>query len=230
VSARADKTDAAAHARMRPAKASLEHALLGLIAEVPGISGYDILKVFRFSMVHYWHAQQGQIYPTLERMECQGLVRSRAVAQRGRPNKRLYTITPDGQHVLVEWLRSPFEGFKLKHPPLLRCRFLGHLGAAGALEKLAEERTAWERQLALFRGIERSHFSGARRYTNVNAMFSYFTLRRGIDWMQENIRWCDWAAAEIARNRHLFGAVPVAMPKRRATSRRAERRASAAVS
>ncbi len=210
----------------RAAKASLEHALLGLIAEVPGISGYDILKVFRLSMVHYWHAHQGQIYPTLDRMEGQGLIRSRAVAQRGRPNKRLYTIAPPGQRMLVEWLRSPFEGFKLKHPPLLRCRFLGHLGAAGALDKLAEERAAWERQLAVFRGIERTHFSGARRYPNVNAMFSYFTLRRGIDWMEENIRWCDWAAGEIARNPYLFGATPREAPRRRL----GERRASAALS
>jgi PadR family transcriptional regulator AphA len=214
----------------RPVKASLEHALLGLIAELPAISGYDILKFFRISMVHYWHAQQSQIYPTLERMERAGLVRSRAVVQRGRPNKRLYTITPAGQRMMVEWLASPFEGFKLKDPPLLRCRFLGHLGADGALEKLAEERGAWERQLALFRGIERSYFAGARRYRSVNAMFSYFTLRRGIDWMEENIRWCDWAAAEIGRNRGLFETTAAAPSRRRSSHRRISRPQSAASS
>jgi hypothetical protein len=37
-------------------------------------------------------------------------------------------------------------------------------------------------------------------------MFSMFTLRRGIDWMEENIRWCDWAVNEIDRNRALFPA------------------------
>ena len=49
-------------------KSALEHALLGLVAEVPGITGYDIVKIFDLQMAHYWHAHQGQIYPTLDRM------------------------------------------------------------------------------------------------------------------------------------------------------------------
>ena len=114
-------------------KASLDLALLGLIAEVPGVSGYDIMKIFDLSMAHYWHAHPTQIYPTLERMEEFGLIKRRNVVQRNRPNKRLYTITPAGERLLIEWLESPFEGINLKHPPLLRCRFLGHLGADGAI-------------------------------------------------------------------------------------------------
>ncbi len=37
-------------------------------------------------------------------------------------------------------------------------------------------------------------------------MFSMFTLKRGIDWMGENIRWCEWAIGEVERNRALFPA------------------------
>ncbi|HEY6420059.1 MAG TPA: PadR family transcriptional regulator [Candidatus Binataceae bacterium] len=191
-------------ARKPRVKSALEHALLGLVAEVPGITGYDIVKIFNLSMAHYWHAHQGQIYPTLERMVGRGWLRGRDVVQRGRPNKRLYTITTGGQRMLVEWLESPFEELKLKFPALLRCRFLGHLGADGAREKIREQREAWEKHLATYRAIEQEHFAEPRRYPNVNAMFSYFTLRGGIDWMEENIRWCDWAVAEIDRNRRLF--------------------------
>jgi len=117
-------------------KASLDLALLGLIAEVPGVSGYDIMKIFDLSMAHYWHAHPTQIYPTLDRMEEFALIKRRNVVQRNRPNKRLYTITPAGERVLIEWLESPFEGINLKHPPVLRCRFLGHLGADGAIAVL----------------------------------------------------------------------------------------------
>ncbi|MDO8434505.1 MAG: PadR family transcriptional regulator [Candidatus Binatus sp.] len=188
-------------------KTTLEHALLGLIAEMPGISGYDIMKVFDLSMTHYWHAHQGQIYPTLERMVQLGLIAKRDVIQTDRPNKRLYTITPAGERVLVGWLGSPFEGVALKHPPLLRCRFLGHLGADGAIEMLTEEREGWERYLKVYLELERDYFSGNKAHSNVNAMFSWFTLKRGIDWMKENIRWCDWAMDEIEGNRKLFPAV-----------------------
>lgn len=185
-------------------KAKLEHALLGIIAEVPEISGYDIVKLFNYSTAHYWHAHAGQIYPTLERMVTDGLIRSRDVIQHGRPNKRLFTIAPEGQRVLIEWLQSPFEGLKLKHAPLLRCRFLGHLGADGARAKLIEEREAWREYLNVYRGIERMIFSHSTEYPDVNMMFSYFTLRRGIEWMEENIHWCDWAIDEVEKHRALF--------------------------
>ncbi|MGH7949255.1 MAG: PadR family transcriptional regulator [Candidatus Binataceae bacterium] len=185
-------------------KASLEHALLGLIAEGGRVSGYDLIKVFRLSMVHYWHAHQGQIYPTLNRMERRGLIRSRDVIQRGRPNKRIFSITPAGERVLMQWLASPFEEMKIKHSSLLRCRFLGRLGADGAREKLLEQRGALQRYLGTFEGFEREFFPRERRYPDVNSMFTYFTLRDGIDEMQRGIQFCDWAIGEIERNRKLF--------------------------
>jgi DNA-binding PadR family transcriptional regulator len=185
-------------------KATLDHALLGLIAEQPGLSGYDLVKIFNLSMVHFWHAYPTQIYPTLDRMERLGLIKGREVVQRDRPNKRQYTITTAGRQRLVGWLKSPFEEIKLKHPPLLRCRFLGHLEEGVARAKLLEERAAWEHQLDLYRKIEQQYFADQAGYRDVNSMFSMFTLRRGIDWMLENIRWCNWAIAEIDRNHMLF--------------------------
>lgn len=193
--------------RMPGRSARLDLALLGLIAEVPGISGYDILKTFDLSMRHYWHAYPSQIYPTLYDMEKFGVIKRRRVVQRRHPNKSQYTITPSGERMLVDWLEAPFEGVQLKHPPLLRCRFLGHLGADGASAILKEERLSWVLMLKRYRNIEREHFADGMAYREVNTMFTWFTLKRGIDWMEENIRWCDWALEEIERNRALFPAV-----------------------
>jgi DNA-binding PadR family transcriptional regulator len=188
-----------------PVKASLEHALLGLVAEMPGITGYDIAKVFALSMRHYWHAHQGQIYPTLDRMERAGLIRSREVIQRGRPNKRVFTIAPAGARALVEWLDSPIDELRMKHSQLMRTRFLGHLSGDRACRKIEEQRSGWERNLKVFRAIERDLFQG-RDYSDVNDMFAYFTLRYGIEWMEQNIRWCNWATSELERKLGLFGA------------------------
>src|SRR5271167_1979105 len=54
---------------------------------------------------------------------------------------------------------SPFEGINLKHPPLLRCRFLGHLGADGAIGVLKEERRSWAIHLKRYREIEKTYFA-----------------------------------------------------------------------
>ncbi len=185
-------------------KASLELALLGLIAERRMVSGYDLVKVFDLSMAHYWHAHHGQIYPTLERMRRRGWIRRRDVIQKRRPNKRLYAITPEGQRRLMEWLQSPFEGLHLKYAPLLRCRFLGHLGADGARAKFEEERLGWAGYLETYRAIEREVFPAGQAYDDANTMFTYFTLHRGITMMQENIAWCDWAIGKIDENTSLF--------------------------
>lgn len=202
---RDDPDEAGGFTKFRPyKKASLDLALLGLIAEAPGVSGYDIIKIFELSMKHYWHAHPTQIYPTLERMEEFGLIKRRNVVQRKFPNKRSYTITSSGERLLIEWLESGFEGINLKHPPLLRCRFLGHLGADRAIGMLKEERQEWALHLKRYRALEENYFADGKGYRSVNAMFSMFTLRRGIDWMEENIGWCDWAIGEIEQNRALF--------------------------
>ena len=46
----------------------------------------------------------GQIYTTLSRLERDGLVDDDAVAQNGRPNKRVYRLTDAGQAELRSWV------------------------------------------------------------------------------------------------------------------------------
>lgn len=205
-SAKGPARSASGSERARTAtRASLEHALLGLIAEHAPVSGYDLLKTFRTSMVHYWHVQQGQIYPTLERMERAGWIESREVIQRRRPNKRLYSVTPAGKRVLVEWLESPFEPLKLKHAPLLRIRFLGQLPPDRAREKLAEARAMAARYLEVLRGYERDIAARGGPYRDANTMFVYFTLKRGISSVESEMEFYDWVSAEIERSRKRLG-------------------------
>ncbi len=109
-SAREVPNDGLGYLRLPTRKASLDLALLGLIAEVPGVSGYDIMKIFDLSMAHYWHAHPTQIYPTLDRMEEFGLIKRRNVVQRNRPNKRLYTITLVGRAGAARMARESVRG------------------------------------------------------------------------------------------------------------------------
>jgi DNA-binding PadR family transcriptional regulator len=196
---------ATAQAAPKRIKASLELALLGLIAEDDRPrSGYDLVQAFRISMVHYWHAHPGQIYPTLERMERDGWIAGREVIQRGRPNKRVYSITAEGRRVLLEWLRSPYEPLKMKNAPLLKSRFFGHLGADGARAKFAEMRDAMAAYLEKLRGYEHMIAEQGGPYTSVNHMMIYLTLRRGIDFARAELEFCEWAIDEIERHRELF--------------------------
>src|SRR5262249_8773329 len=206
-----------------PVKASLDLALLGLIAAAPRLCGYDIVRIFSLSMRHFWHAHPGQIYPTLARMERQGWISSRELIQRGRPNKRLFAITPAGREALERWLHSPYENLKLKHAPLLKTLYLGHLGAEHALANFAEQRAGCLAYLQELRQIGRDFFAQGG-YGSEHRMFSYFTLRYGIGFMEQSVRWCDWAMEEIERNRSLFSADSGrAKPEQRRFARRSTR-------
>jgi DNA-binding PadR family transcriptional regulator len=199
-----------------PTRTLLEHALLGMIAEAPKTTGYDLVKLFELSVSHFWHAHQGQIYPTLDRMEQAGWIASRTVIQESRPNRREFSITPVGEQVLVAWLRSPYEGARIKHAPLVRTRFLGHLPVAEALAYLGEQRQEWSRYLDELKTIDASYFTGAVRSTgqgetaqggtleSANRLCEFLTLHYGMSFAEFNMKWCDSATDFIKRHRELF--------------------------
>jgi len=85
---------------------ALEHALLVALREQPS-SGLDLAKRFSRSIGYFWSATHQQIYRVLARMETDGWVEGREVAQDGRPDKRVYAVTPVGDRALVDWLAEP---------------------------------------------------------------------------------------------------------------------------
>lgn len=176
---------------------SLEGALLGLISSKGPITGYDLSKTFRASMAHYWHARHGQIYPTLDKLKRRGLVSCRKLIQRDRPNKKLYSITEKGRTELTRFLRGPRRPLQMKHEGLLRTRFASHLPPEEALALIAEEREQADVLLESYRKIERKEHGG--EYGSADDLYAYLTLQRGILFLEETIRWCGWAQAEIDR-------------------------------
>ena len=74
----------------------MRHAALALLADVPR-EGYEIKCVLeeRFGTV-IAPLNAGQVYTTLQRLQRDELVADDAVAQSGRPDKRVYRLTPAG--------------------------------------------------------------------------------------------------------------------------------------
>ncbi len=85
---------------------ALEHALLVALREQPA-SGLDLTRRFEKSIGYFWHATHQQIYRVLGRMEADGWVSAEVVAQRGRPDKKVYAVSSAGESVLAEWLAEP---------------------------------------------------------------------------------------------------------------------------
>ncbi len=85
----------------------------------------------------------GQVYTTLARLERDGLVRGNDVPDDAR-NKRVYELTEAGRERLLEWVRTPVSGPKLKD------EFFMKLVLAGDVPGAPEARTLIDRQRAQY--------------------------------------------------------------------------------
>ena len=104
----------------------LKHGILGLISNGEK-TGYEIMTVFRDSLNHFWTAQTSQIYRELQTMEKAGWIRQTHVAQAGKPDKNVFSITPAGHEELLRWLRQDNLPSGYRNPVLLKTFFMGEL-------------------------------------------------------------------------------------------------------
>ena len=70
-------------------------ALLSLLAE-RSMHGYELMKEIEARSGGIYKASAGAIYPNLQQMEDEGLIRAEADDN----NKRVYTVTPEGKKLL----------------------------------------------------------------------------------------------------------------------------------
>ncbi|WP_435748711.1 PadR family transcriptional regulator [Microbacterium sp. PMB16] len=159
----------------------LRHAILGLLDVAPQ-SGYDLGRAFERSVDHFWHADQSQIYRTLDRLEADGAIATETIPQQGRPDRRVHSLTDAGRAELHEWLRSPLEALQPKEPFLARLFFAEPLGVAGVLALLDEREAAIRAGLEQLRALPVA--SG-----DLGAVLRMATLDAGIQQGEAELRW-----------------------------------------
>lgn len=101
---------------------SLRFALLGLLAVEPA-SGYDLKRAINRSTYFIWNATGPQIYNTLHTLRAQGYITTEALAQRGKPDKQIHTITASGRAALQEFMSEPIRSSVTRDEVLLRIFF-----------------------------------------------------------------------------------------------------------
>ena len=98
---------------------ALGDAILACLTERP-MSGYELAKTFDSSLGFFWKADHQQIYRELTRLRDRGHIQGREVAQSGKPNKLVYTLTPDGRAAFRHWGARPSVPASIKDDLLVR--------------------------------------------------------------------------------------------------------------
>lgn len=111
---------------------------LGMLTD-GAASGYDLKKHFESTFSHFFAAGYGSIYPALSSLCEQGLVNCEHIPQEGKPDRKVYDITPDGRAYLLKALENPTPCHKVRSDFLATMCF-AHLMPSEQIETVLDNR------------------------------------------------------------------------------------------
>jgi DNA-binding PadR family transcriptional regulator len=164
-----------------------QYAILGLLAIKPA-SGYDLKLMIHNSTAHFWGEGDSSIYPTLKKLNADGLISCEEDnVVPGKPRK-VYSITSQGEDVLKEWLVLSPDKSKRRNELLLKIYFGWNVPTSVCLHHLNMTLAKSKEALSHYQRLHASKPKGTRQQ-----IFQSLTLRSGVLFMQATIQWCEEA-------------------------------------
>ncbi len=178
---------------------SLQKGILGLLTLKP-MTGYELKSLFDNSINYFWTAQQSQIYRELGTLEGKGQVTSRIEPQTGRPDKKVYSITPQGDEALQLW----FNTFPAKLSMAIRDEITLRIFFGDRIDpeelKYQLKRFIKEKQGVL--GVLRTMNEACKEYmTDIgrgkDVFFQRLTIKKGLLVFEAEVRWAEECIKDI---------------------------------
>src|SRR5262249_15418588 len=85
---------------------SLKYVVLGLLTHQP-YYGYELKREAERLLGQGADLNPGQLYPLLHKLADQQLIAGERIEPEDRPDKRVFTLTPEGARALAVWLDEP---------------------------------------------------------------------------------------------------------------------------
>jgi len=179
------------------AKASKSrYAILGILANAPGSSGYDIRASMEGSTDFFWRETFSSIYPVLESLEKENLII--AVESSGEGRKRTtYKITNEGLKTLQNWLTEDVELEQARNELLLKI-FFGDLNAvSSSIQHIETYKKGISAKKLVLETIRKSL---PKEYPDEAALpFWLLTVEFGIRRLQASLEWADHALTQLLK-------------------------------
>jgi DNA-binding PadR family transcriptional regulator len=152
------------------------------------MTGYEITKDFEAVYVHFWRASHQQVYRELARLNKDGRVTVKVVAQEARPDKKVYAITKRGLDELKQWILAPTEPPRPQYDLLVK--LLGSHVVDGQvfhreLERIRGRAQEWVSEL---RAMRRECLRTRTTWSEHDKIL-FLTLRRGLLLGLAQLRW-----------------------------------------
>lgn len=173
---------------------ALKHAVLAALSSEDA-TGYELSKRFDASVANFWPASPQQIYRELDRLEQEGLARSRAVRQEKRPDKKVFRITAAGNRELLDFIRGPNRPTVIRDDLLVKIASLSESNVADVAASVRSRLDESAEKLAMYETLRATLLGGGSeadflaRGPGSENFGPYLALKRGISFEKGNVRW-----------------------------------------
>lgn len=172
------------------------YAVLGILANATGSSGYDIQSIMKGSTDFFWKETFSSIYPVLDALKKESLITELEGSFSGR-RRKTYKITKEGLKSLQGWLLQGVELEQSRNEMLLKI-FLGDLNSIDSSISHIEtyKQQILERKLVLEKARKNLP---KESQGNVGLPFWLMTVEFGIRRMQASIEWSEYALDNLSK-------------------------------
>lgn len=181
---------------------TLDYTLLAGLAHAPR-SGYELTKWLALVASHFWPVSHSSIYPALAGLEASGLVTHEALPSEQGPERKVYSLTPQGDAELMAWVDGSVAPAQTRDEQLVRALCYGFLPQDRALAQIDRVRAYHADRLQHYHDLERLLRSDPDPRDEGQAISgpaftgTLLVIRRGILSERGYLAWCDEAAAII---------------------------------
>ncbi len=161
-----------------------------VLLETEAGSGYDLLKRFKQRLGFFWQASHQQIYQQLKVMHQAGLIDCTLEQQQGKPDRKIYAMTVEGNKELLNWLNSACKPQKINDSLLVKL-YGGHLlENAVLLDEIKQHKEQHNKALLIMLEIEQQ-YQTLDNSERKGLALPFLTLRRGILGEQAWLAWAE---------------------------------------
>ena len=175
---------------------SLKLAVLAMLEVEPG-SGYALLQRFQNSVGFFWQTTHQQLYKELHALHADGLIDCLEVEQDGKPDKKIYTLNPDGEYELDRLLAEVASPAKIRDPFLVKIFSGRRLPKAEIARELARHHEQHSQTLATYRLLDRQ-IQAMQPQQRERYRYPRQTLRLGIRFEETWLDWCKEVIEELS--------------------------------
>jgi len=168
----------------------LSYGILSLLSTQP-MSGYDLtLKINKF-----WRSTHSAIYPLLSEMEGKGYIEFILKEQSGKPDKKIYSLTSEGEKLLHDWFIADTGDEVVRDEMILKLYCIKCVDTEAAEKVLDELASRYKKQIKRHIGQTEMIKSMGREHpeaTPPSLFGSYILTQKVLNEAILDLQWCEW--------------------------------------